>query len=222
VKNGLSLALGSVAALAVAGAVVRRGSAARAPGRIRRAAYHEVEPVFRQSGINLAPYEEPYEVFEVDGEVVGASSFGWTNRGDGKVASFSVAVRPSARRMGVGERLVKSLVRQHPGARFEPWVVSPKMAQLLEGLGFSSEGREWTPDSPHMTYEAPSRAERRAQKQRVTAPPPPPAPPAPVPEWTEVYRGPVRLDHLRLDGAGLAEAIQLRAQYAQDLSLIHI
>ena len=166
-RSGLPLALLSVAALAVAGLALPRGSAARAPGRIRRATFYEVEPIFRASGINLAPYEEPYEVFEVDGEAVAASSFGWYDRsGDGKIASFSVAVLPSARRMGIGERLVKSLGRQHPGARFEPWVISPKMAQLLEGLGFSSEGREWTPDSPLMTYETPSRAQAASMTGR--------------------------------------------------------
>ena len=216
-RSGLPLALLSVAALAVAGLALPRGSAARAPGRIRRATIDEVEPIFRASGINLAPYEEPYEVFEVDGEAVAASSFGWYDRsGDGKIASFSVAVLPSARRMGIGERLVKSLVRQHPGARFEPWVISPKMAQLLEGLGFSSEGREWTPDSPHMTYETPSRAQARARKARVAAPPPPPPPPERIPEWTEMYRAPVRLDQLGLDGSALAEAIRLRAHYTAD------
>jgi len=212
------LTIGLTAAIALTGALQRKGSAARAPGRIQRASAFEVEPVFRATGINLAPYEEAYEVFVADGEILGASSFGWHDRGMGKIASFSVAVLPRARRMGIATRLVKSLVRQHPGARFEPWVVSRKMAGLLEGIGFDTEGRGWTPDTPYMTYEAPRRT--RGAAPAIHAPPvTPPAPPAPSPSpphWRTLYEGPIRLKHLGLDERALAQAHDARSMYRED------
>ena len=159
------LPLAAVAGLALAGTLARpeRGSAARAerfgPGGDGQ--------LWREVGVNLDPDEEDHEVVTDDhGRVVAASRFGWKEGWDGEgLASFSIGVRPAARRRGLARRLVTRILRAHPGASFRVWVVNPHMAELLTSLGFDAEGtRGWSPDSPHMTFRVPTRAQTRARR----------------------------------------------------------
>ncbi len=214
------------------------GSAARTnPPSIGRITIESGEDamVWRKVGVNVAPEESDYEVaVDASGAVVGASTFGWKNEGDfedgeledeeRRVATFSVGVLPRARRRGVARRLVKRILAAHPGTDFRVWVVSPHMAALLEDLGFSTDGHEWTPDSPHMTYRTPTRAEARRRRlarveqearAAIQAARPPAAQLQPA-TYFATHRGPVTLEHLRLPEGQLVEARADRTRYANN------
>ena len=218
-------------ALTFAARMSREGSRAvdRIPGRIT------IGPggsrfVWTKVGVNVAPEEENYEVArDATGDIVGASTFGWKSAGgfgDGEeheVATFSVGVLPRARRRGVARRLVKRILAAHPGTEFNVWVVSPHMAALLGDLGFDAEGREWSPDAPHMSYRTPTRAEvkrkRMARVEREARAAAQAAKPRPLLQpatYFATHKGPVTLEHLNLPEDLLAEARADWLRYATD------
>lgn len=108
----------------------------------------QAEVLFERSGVNLAPYEEPYAAY-ISSTVLGAIFAGGYGDEFGTVR-FSVAVSPQARRKGVGRKLVKHLIKEARAqgvSRLEAWVINPHMALLLEDLDFVGD---WSQDSPHM------------------------------------------------------------------------
>lgn len=202
---------------------------ARIPGRIAIESGGDAF-LWRKVGVNIAPEESDYEVArDATGDIVGASTFGWKTEdglGDGEeheVATFSVGVLPRARRRGIARRLVKRILAAHPGTEFNVWVVSPHMAALLEDLGFDAEGREWSPDAPHMTFHTPTRAEAKRKRKvlferevRAAAQASRPRPPLQPATYFATHKGPVTLEHLNLSEDLLAEARADRLRYAAD------
>lgn len=78
---------------------------------------------------------------------------------------FDVAVTPASRATGMGSPKVgpqlieaaldhyRSLRSEVDGAYIRVWVVNPKLARYLENkYGFETDGREWSLDSPHLSY----------------------------------------------------------------------
>lgn len=114
----------------------------------------EVEDLFRAAKIRISSYEDFFEAWVEDGEALGGSVVGIRDHDTGEVG-FSVVVAPHARRRGIAKALVQSIIRQHRGHELVAWVVNPDMAKLLDSMGFDFEShRGWSPDAPHMRFQA--------------------------------------------------------------------
>jgi ribosomal protein S18 acetylase RimI-like enzyme len=127
----------------------------------------------RDSGINISSNKNLTLVAYAAGEPAGAI---WSAFERDQEASdyhgqdiyrydFDVVVHPQARVTGltsarIGPQLIDAALRYYkelkqdvPGAYVRVWVVNPRLARYLENhCGFETEGRGWSPDTPHMTY----------------------------------------------------------------------
>lgn len=118
------------------------------------------ERLFRECGINIASYEEPYSACVTSaGEVVGATvvgSVGYLDE-DGEpeprpTIRFSVVVDKKVRRKGIARELIRDIVNAYSYEfELEAWVINPYMASLLTEFGFEPVGGEWSLNSPMMT-----------------------------------------------------------------------
>jgi len=119
--------------------------------------FDAVENLFYRSEIKLSREEEPFEAcITPDGLLYGASAISLREdqaSPEYRVVRFSIAVDESARRYGVGSKLVKGILRAFPPEKhiIEAWVVNPHMVTLLENLGFEADG-EWSQYNPFMRY----------------------------------------------------------------------
>jgi GNAT superfamily N-acetyltransferase len=110
--------------------------------------------LFEEQGIRISRSEDVCAVAVYRGDVVGAVTLGKSFEEDGYVYTFSAAVDDLWKRKGISRELIKiaiNMANEDPFPHyFRVWVVNPHMAALLETLGFDTEGREWSQDSPHM------------------------------------------------------------------------
>lgn len=113
------------------------------------------EKVFKSEHINISREEEVVLAAICGKKVVGAATVGHHNEEGEPLFTFSAAVAEGWQRLGLGRKLVLAAIQEAraQGAHsFRVWVVNPNMAVLLESLGFETEGREWSEDSPHMYF----------------------------------------------------------------------
>ncbi|RLB42427.1 MAG: hypothetical protein DRH30_04855 [Deltaproteobacteria bacterium] len=115
--------------------------------------------LFDRAEIRFSSYEEVRYGAVYGEDVVGAATLGMNRDGNGGCEfTFSVVVDDEWQRQGIARYLVNTVMADASGealsceyAMFRVWVVDPRMALLLEDLGFESDGIEWTLDSPHMS-----------------------------------------------------------------------
>ena len=117
------------------------------------------DALFDRAGIRFSSYEDVRYGAIYGDAVVGAATFGVNRDADGGCEfTFSVVVDDDWQRQGIARHLVNIAIDDAVAeaeacdyAMFRVWVVDPRMALLLEDLGFESDGIEWTLDSPHMS-----------------------------------------------------------------------
>jgi len=117
----------------------------------------DVDKLFKAAGIRMSSMEEYlHACMDDEGTVLGASVAGISGQDEESGLSkvvFSIVVDPSSRRRGVAKALVQGVLDVYSDMEvvFEPWVVNPDMARLLENhFGFEPNHGEWSPRSPYM------------------------------------------------------------------------
>lgn len=126
--------------------------------------------LFEEQGIRVSRSEDVCAVAVHRGDVVGAVTLGKSSEDEGYVYTFSAAVDDRWQRKGISRELIKiaiELANEDPFPHyFRVWVVNPHMVGLLETLGFDTEGRGWSQDSPHMYRYLPMKKNSRLIRPR--------------------------------------------------------
>lgn len=116
------------------------------------------EAVFKREGIGLSRDEDIRFAAVCKKKVVGGATLGRRREDGENLYTFSVAVDRTWHRKGLGKRLVEHAIAAAQDeareldepSRFRVWVVNPHMAVLLGSMGFDSESRGWSLDTPHL------------------------------------------------------------------------
>ncbi len=133
----------------------------------------QAERIANDSGIRIARNKELTLIARVGDDIVGAvwSAFELDSEAsqdhgeDVYHFDFDVAVDSKSRAIGmasarIGPKLIDAALEYYQTLKSEfgnvyirVWVVNQKLAGYLERrYGFEPEGREWSPNSPHMIY----------------------------------------------------------------------